>query len=995
MRRPHLISALASAAILLASPGLAAAQCGGWVHDLGSFGPEFLRFFAPRVIDRDGPEGAQIPRIVGRTTNRLVMKSDEDWSFLSGQIAGYPYPLEAWDADGSGPLTPRLYFGGSVSSSGAPVYLDSVAWPQNGATGTHALAPVPGPVYHMRLTDPDGSGPQRARPIIVCAGTPSGGTLVVLEWSGSAWIQRGSTLVGTQAKLGIAPSASGTGDEWVIYGNFSRTGFPLADRIAKFEGGDWAAIGEGLHGGGVAGVAWWDHDAIASTPRLLVACGSFVQSGSKYVGHVALFEGTRWNSIGGGVDAPARSIATYEHASTGREELLVAASTEYAEEARFRAFDGLTWRDAGDKRNFLASHATLQTWDPDGPLSEPPAALALITNEYAQPRVEPGLFTWNGEEWRVVAQAPWVSESMQASWDRDGNGSSRPVIAHVRMREFDTDELRELVLWDGVSWETHSLGFDAEYINTLAQWDPDGTGPRTPLLVLGGTFTIPIPGAPDAVNVVAWDGESLISLGEGLRASGSWPGVRGVSTWDPDDDGPLPAELIAFGAITESGADSFGSIARFDGERWSRLGGGIHPLSSPGSTDIVSRISSWDPDGAGPLQSELLILGEFSLTPGGSAVPLAVWNGTTVEAFLPASPATLGGGPLIAVSAGVADPMHPKLLAGYRYYQDCWDDPGAGSGVSGCRTEYWMQGLFGETWKMYKEYASVYESYGSDYYEWSNGPPSSLVEFDPDGPGAAPPRLVMGFGGADSPKFSVLSYGFPVATNFLGGPVYYWEYGTSSFEDYTVIRSLISHRLLPDLEIASYSGEFYELVVTNSYSDPTNPPRPIEGIARWMEGPPRILDIPEPRTNPETRAFGLTVRAIGGGDLGYQWTRNGEILKAGITPRGSVVHSPGGPTLIISNASAADQGDYQCQVTNSCGSTLGPVLAMPQILCSADTNADTSVDILDFLDFIQAFSECEGLPAPCGGTTSADFNGDTTIDILDFLDFIDHFGDGC
>lgn len=65
------------------------------------------------------------------------------------------------------------------------------------------------------------------------------------------------------------------------------------------------------------------------------------------------------------------------------------------------------------------------------------------------------------------------------------------------------------------------------------------------------------------------------------------------------------------------------------------------------------------------------------------------------------------------------------------------------------------------------------------------------------------------------------------------------------------------------------------------------------------------------------------------------------------------------------------------------------------IICSGDVTGDGLVDILDFLDFMQAFGECQGQPAPCGSTLNADFNGDTIVDIVDFLEFIDVFSYGC
>ena len=63
--------------------------------------------------------------------------------------------------------------------------------------------------------------------------------------------------------------------------------------------------------------------------------------------------------------------------------------------------------------------------------------------------------------------------------------------------------------------------------------------------------------------------------------------------------------------------------------------------------------------------------------------------------------------------------------------------------------------------------------------------------------------------------------------------------------------------------------------------------------------------------------------------------------------------------------------------------------------CTANYNRDCTIDILDFLDFIDDFSTCEQAPSPCGAFGDADFNGDTIVDILDFLDFIDVFSVGC
>ncbi len=75
---------------------------------------------------------------------------------------------------------------------------------------------------------------------------------------------------------------------------------------------------------------------------------------------------------------------------------------------------------------------------------------------------------------------------------------------------------------------------------------------------------------------------------------------------------------------------------------------------------------------------------------------------------------------------------------------------------------------------------------------------------------------------------------------------------------------------------------------------------------------------------------------------------------------------------------------------------LAAVLGCPPEACLADYNGTPDAgDILDFLDFMQDFSDCTNMAAPCGQFGDPDVNGDTVIDILDFLDFLQAFSDGC
>ncbi len=64
--------------------------------------------------------------------------------------------------------------------------------------------------------------------------------------------------------------------------------------------------------------------------------------------------------------------------------------------------------------------------------------------------------------------------------------------------------------------------------------------------------------------------------------------------------------------------------------------------------------------------------------------------------------------------------------------------------------------------------------------------------------------------------------------------------------------------------------------------------------------------------------------------------------------------------------------------------------------CAADFNQDGEFDVTDFLEFFDAFGQCDQQPGPCAPNGfDADVNGDTIVDVGDFLDFLDAFGIGC
>lgn len=101
------------------------------------------------------------------------------------------------------------------------------------------------------------------------------------------------------------------------------------------------------------------------------------------------------------------------------------------------------------------------------------------------------------------------------------------------------------------------------------------------------------------------------------------------------------------------------------------------------------------------------------------------------------------------------------------------------------------------------------------------------------------------------------------------------------------------------------------------------------------------------------------------------------------------------PELVLLSADAINAEGTIAGVAVNALNDLRGYVAFPLPPCPADVTRDGLVDVLDFLDFLDAFGQCNTLPGPCvplGLSVDGDFNGDTTVDVSDFLDFFDAFG---
>lgn len=240
-------------------------------------------------------------------------------------------------------------------------------------------------------------------------------------------------------------------------------------------------------------------------------------------------------------------------------------------------------------------------------------------------------------------------------------------------------------------------GIGPATVRVAANWDPDGDGPAAPVLVVGGSLTNA--GERTIGSVSTWDGVDwsplgflgdtvwslamyrgdLIAGGSFDVASGSGP-VRGLARWTGTEWEPFAAITRSWGVVSTLAVigddlyigglfDSINgipcrNIAKWDGESWDILAGGIDGpfvvTICPTSIGVVvggfiNRAGgvpcrnialwngeSWQTMGAGffsyvntvlEFEGSILAGGAFSASGSTQARGLARWNGSAWEEF--------------------------------------------------------------------------------------------------------------------------------------------------------------------------------------------------------------------------------------------------------------------------------------------------------------------------------------------------------------------------
>ncbi len=721
-RQEAFLKQCVGAAIGVLSASLAQGQCEGWFNDFG--GRDSLNKEIRCVIewDSDGP-GPEQPRIVaggdftwGAETglSHVAMWEDGSWRPIGQGTDDIVEALTTWDPDGDGPAARVLVAGGDFTTAGGAPAVGVAIWDGDSWSALGAGL-GPWPVRALGVWDPDGAGPASEQLFAGGDFTSTGSAAVkyLARWDGTGWSTVGSGVSAGVSGLttwdpdGVGPALS----QLIASGSFTSAGGISTRGIASWNGVQWSALGTGLSGI-VDVVAAWDADDDGPLPPRLVVGGSLLRSGSVSLTSLALWDGSSWSPVGGGVNGPVFSLAAWPGAGASASRLFVGGQMTAVggQPAHGTAcWDGLSWTVLGVGVGTGPTPGTvddLAVWDEDGagPLPAMPVAVGNFYTSGEDPAR--GVVKWDGERWVQVGAGFALVRCVQPL-DPDGPGglATGQLCVAGSMGTAGGIDYNGTALWDGAAWQPLGPGLDGG-VTELTSWDADGDGPQPAQLIAGGAFTTS--GGTVVNNIARWDGAAWRAIGSGMNSY-----VRTLESWDPDGNGPQSPWLIAAGVFTTAGGTAAKAIARWDGATWQPMGAGL-------DSEVLA-LCNWDPDGDGPQIPQLIAGGSFS----GTGIPskIARWTGTTWQ---PVGP-SLGLGSVQTLTSWDPDgagPMLPRLVAGGLLYPSPWGPPFdlvlAWDGVAWSRV--------GDSLERPGDLATAY----------------AAVSWDPDGPGPATPQLVVG-----------------------------------------------------------------------------------------------------------------------------------------------------------------------------------------------------------------------------------------------------------
>lgn len=469
-----------------------------------------------------------------------------------------------------------LYVGGDFTTAGDVSALGVARW-----DGTKWRALGSGVVG----TSPDGYTGVRALAFgldgALYAGgyfTTAGGTPAnrIARWDGTSWSALGTGVVGTTRSVVHALTTGPSGDVYVG-GAFLTAGGVVANGVARWDGQAWHALGGGVDG---------EVRALAvGAGGGLFAAGAFSTAGGVSAAGIAEWDGTDWSALGTGLSNVAYTLAASSDGSLYVGGVFTEAGDVTANHAA--RWDGTAWHSLGTgSGNGLDRGVYALTVEPTGDVYA--GGYFLTAGDSTANRIA----RWDGAEWSPLARG--VDGDVRALTRGPGGG----VYAGGAFSTADGLPANRIARWDGTGWQ--GFGSAADRMVRAVVAGSAGT------LYAGGDFGTA--GGVTASSVAQWTGTGWRALGGGLTSTQAL-------ALGPD------GSLYAGGHFSMAGGSPAMQVARWDGAAWRALGDGV---SGPSGGVFGLALG---PDGS------LYAAGSFTMAGGIPARGVARWDGATWHAM--------------------------------------------------------------------------------------------------------------------------------------------------------------------------------------------------------------------------------------------------------------------------------------------------------------------------------------------------------------------------
>ncbi|GAB3869272.1 hypothetical protein GCM10028824_15940 [Hymenobacter segetis] len=438
----------------------------------------------------------------------------------------------------------------------------------------------------------------------------------VAKWDGTSWSALGAGIPGNGVfDIYVHALAVASNGDVFVAGRFSQAGGVAANHVARWNGTAWSSLGTGTANGVSAGSGYEVSALAIADNGNVYAGGNFAQAGGVAAANVACWNGTAWSALGLGIPNGAASYVLA---------LAVAANGDVYAGGQFMLAGGASANNVakwnGTTWSLLASGGTNGTNSAVGSL-----AVAGNGDLYAG-----GIFSQAGGV-SVNRIARWNGTVWSPLGTGGVNGANATVGALVVASTGDLYvsssftpaggvSANQVARWNGTAWSAVGSSFADGYVAGLAV---DAAGE----VFVGGNFTLA--GGTSANRLARWNGSawSPWALGSGI-ANGINGSVYALAV-------AANGDVYAGGKFTQAGGVSANNIARWNGTAWAALGTGT-------STGIYP---SWVNALAVAANGDVYVGGNFTQAGSTPANNVARWSNGTWN--------SLGSGPANGVNSYV------------------------------------------------------------------------------------------------------------------------------------------------------------------------------------------------------------------------------------------------------------------------------------------------------------------------------------------------------